>query len=133
MWRTSTLALLVSSVFLNTVIADTTLSTDGFNDCGGDNSIKVNKVDISFDKETNKVNFDVQGDSEKEQEVTATLTVTAYGINVFSKDFDPCDDATKVEQLCPCKAHVPLGMDGVLTMNSAIRLIRCQGLNRNPL
>ena len=101
MWRPSALALLASTALLRSVHADTTLSTDGFSDCGGDSTIKVNKVDISFDKETNKVSFDVQGDSEKEQEVIASLVVTAYGIKVFEKDFDPCSDATKVEQLCP--------------------------------
>ena len=45
------------------------------------------------------------GSSEKEQNVTAFLSVTAYGKNVYSNKFNPCSDDTFVEQLCP----VPVG------------------------
>lgn len=103
MWRKTGLFLLGSAAVLPSVYAESILKTNGFSDCGGDGSIKVNKVDISFDKGSNKIDFDLQGDSEKEQEVTATLVVEAYGIQVFQQEFDPCDDSTKVEQLCPCK------------------------------
>lgn len=105
--RTSVLALLASTALLPVALADNILKTNGFTDCGGDSTIKVNKVDISFDKGSNKVNFDVQGDSEKEQEVTASLVVDAYGIKVFEQSFDPCSDTTKVEQLCPRTSHAP--------------------------
>lgn len=101
MWRTTGLALLASTAVLPSVYADSILKTNGFSDCGGDGSIKVNKVDISFNKGSNEITFDLQGDSEKEQEVTATLVVEAYGVQVFEQEFDPCSDATKVEQLCP--------------------------------
>lgn len=104
MWRKSVLALLASTAVLPSVYADSILKTNGFSDCGGDGSIKVNKVDISFNKGNNEITFDLQGDSEKEQEVTATLVVEAYGVKVFEQEFDPCSDATKVEQLCPCKS-----------------------------
>ena len=101
MWRTSALALLASTAVLPAVYAESILKTNGFSDCGGDGSITVNKLDISFDKGSNEITFDVQGDSDKEQEVTATLVVDAYGIKVFEQEFDPCDEANKVEQLCP--------------------------------
>ena len=101
MWRKTALALLASAAVLPSVYAESILKTNGFSDCGGDGSIKVNKVDISFDKDSSEVKFDLQGDSEKEQEVTASLIVEAYGVKVFEQDFDPCSDATKVEQLCP--------------------------------
>jgi len=108
MWRTSALALLASTAVLPAVYAESILKTNGFSDCGGDGSITVNKLDISFDKGSNEITFDVQGDSDKEQEVTATLVVDAYGIKVFEQEFDPCDEANKVEQLCP----VPRGSFG---------------------
>jgi hypothetical protein len=101
MWRRAGLALLASTAVLPSVFAQSLLQTDGFNDCGGDGSIKVNKLDISFNKGSNEVTFDVSGTSEKSQEVTASLVVTAYGVKVFEQDFDPCDGSTKVEQLCP--------------------------------
>jgi hypothetical protein len=102
MWRPSTVvALLAATASLPAAYAASIIKTDGFSDCGGDSSIKVNKVDIEFDKDSNKITFDVQGDSAKEQKVKASLVVEAYGIEVFKKDFDPCSDDTKVEQLCP--------------------------------
>jgi hypothetical protein len=133
MWRTSGLALLAATAILPSVYADSVLKTDGFNDCGGDGSIKVNKVDISFDKGSNKVNFDLQGDSEKEQEVTATLVVEAYGVKVFEQEFDPCDDANKVEQLCPRKRPYNQPCDHANKCTSPFRLLWCSRLARSSL
>ena len=100
MWRTSLAFLAASSIF-SPVLAGNILKTDGFTDCGGDATIKVNNVDISFDKTDNTITFDVSGSSTKQQEVIAELTVTAYGIQVYQNSFDPCADDTKVDQLCP--------------------------------
>jgi ML-like domain len=100
MWRTS-LALLASTAVLPSVLATDILKTDGFTECGGDTSIKVNNVEISFDRSNNSITFDVAGSSSKEQQVTAELIVTAYGIQVYQNSFDPCSKDTKVDQLCP--------------------------------
>ncbi|PHH59466.1 hypothetical protein CDD81_3172 [Ophiocordyceps australis] len=77
------------------------LKTDGFNDCGSDSSIKVDKVDIIYDKDHKTVDFDVAGSSTKEQNVTAELKVTAYGTVVYTNSFNPCDQGNFVERLCP--------------------------------
>jgi hypothetical protein len=105
MWRPS-VATLAWLAILPTALAGDVLKTDGFTTCGNgsDASLKVNKVDISFDRSTNKITFDVSGTSTKQQEVTAELVVTAYGIQVYQQSFDPCDDSTKVDQLCPGKS-----------------------------
>jgi azurin len=79
------------------------LKTEGFTSCMDNAQIKVNKMDIQYDKASNQVTFDVSGTSERQQEVLATLVVSAYGKEVYRKDFDPCDDASKVDQLCPGK------------------------------
>jgi len=101
MWRTS-VTLLASVALLPKVLGTDILHTSGFTDCNnGSSTIKVNNVDISFDRSTNDITFDVSGSSEEEQKVTASLIVTAYGINVYQKDFDPCAEDTKVDQLCP--------------------------------
>ena len=63
--------------------------------------ISVNRMDIAYDKASNLLTFDVSGTSDKQQEVIATLIVTAYGKQLYSKEFDPCDEASKVDQLCP--------------------------------
>ena len=84
------------------VLGGNILHTSGFTDCGSSNAtVKVNNVDISFDKSNKQITFDVSGSSTEEQKVTAELIVTAYGINVYSDTFDPCAEDTKVDQLCP--------------------------------
>lgn len=82
------------------------LSTNGFLDCSNNSTITVNNLNLQFDRSTNLLTFDVSGTSSKSQAVTATLTVTAYGIQVYQKSFDPCDAATKVDQLCPCRLTI---------------------------
>ena len=88
---------------LSGVLGSDILSTNGFSDCSNNSTITVNNVDLQFDRSTNLLTFDVSGTSSKQQAVTATLTVTAYGIQVYQKSFDPCDASTKVDQLCPCE------------------------------
>jgi hypothetical protein len=82
------------------VLAGDVLKTNGFSSClDGTGDIKVNKLDISFDRATKKVVFDVSGTNEKETKVMATLTVKAYGKSVYDRTFDPCEEG--VMQLCP--------------------------------
>lgn len=77
------------------------LKTTGYSLCQDDADIRVNRMNIEFDRTTKKVVFDVSGTSLKKQEVMATLVVNAYGIEVYKNEFDPCKEATKVPQLCP--------------------------------
>ncbi|KAL2404133.1 TRP-like ion channel protein flc1 [Exophiala dermatitidis] len=108
MWRPSLIAL-ASLAYVQYTLATDILKTDGFSDCNnGTSTVKVNHVDISFDRSTNEIQFDVSGTSTEVQNVTAELVVTAYGVQVYEKEFDPCDDSTKVDQLCP----VPEGTFG---------------------
>jgi hypothetical protein len=84
------------------VLAGDVLKTNGYSSClNGPSDIKVNKLDIQFDRKSMKVLFDVSGTNEKEQKVMATLIVNAYGKEVYKKPFDPCADGSKVDQLCP--------------------------------
>lgn len=77
------------------------LKTSGFTNCQQDSAIQVKKVDIEYNKGAGTVTFDVSGSSSKEQKVMAKLNVTAYGIDVYSNQFNPCENSTYVEQLCP--------------------------------
>ena len=95
---------LAASALFSGAIASDILSTNGFTNCIINSTITVNNVDIQFDRSTNLLTFDVAGTSAESQEVTATLTVTAYGVNVYTKTFDPCAADTKVDQLCPVPA-----------------------------
>lgn len=86
------------------VLADNILQTTGFDNCGASNaSITVQSLTLSFDAANNLVNFDVAAESTVVQNVTANLEVYAYGKLVYSKDLDPCDSSTYVQQLCPGK------------------------------
>ncbi|KAJ5138907.1 uncharacterized protein N7515_003755 [Penicillium bovifimosum] len=82
-------------------LAGDTLSTSGFNLCMTDSAINVQKLDVTYTRSTGIVVFDVAGTNEKEQNVQAAITVTAYGNELYSKEFDPCGDEVHVPQLCP--------------------------------
>ncbi|KAJ5291153.1 hypothetical protein N7478_000404 [Penicillium angulare] len=86
------------------VFAGDTLSTKGFQLCMTDSSIKVDQLDISYSRSTRALTFDVAGSSSKQQKVNATLTVTAYGNQIYSKSFNPCGDDVHVAKLCPVSA-----------------------------
>ncbi|KAJ6445961.1 phospholipid-translocating P-type ATPase, flippase [Purpureocillium lavendulum] len=98
-------ALVVAGTLASPALAGQILKTDGFSDCGSDSTIKVDKIDISYDNSNKTVIFDVAGSSTKEQNVTAVLNVTAYGNQVYTNSFNPCDAGTFIRQLCP----VPVG------------------------
>lgn len=100
-----------SLLLLPAALAADILKTNGFSTCLDNAQIKVNTMDIEYDRASNQVTFDVSGSSEKEQEVVATLIVSAYGNEVYRREFDPCDEASKVDQLCPGKSYKYLVLD----------------------
>ncbi|KAG5985100.1 hypothetical protein E4U55_001604 [Claviceps digitariae] len=87
------------------VMGSQILWTNGFSDCGSDPSMKMDKIDISYNNDNKTVSFDLVGVSTKQRNVTAILNVSAYGNTVYSNTFNPCDKATFFERLCP----VPVG------------------------
>ena len=76
------------------------LENNGFSTCLDSGDIKVDRVNLSFDRATKTITFDAAGSSTKSQNVTASLIISAYG-REFKQEFDPCDKDMKVEQLCP--------------------------------
>lgn len=94
-------AALAATALTRGALAVDVLRTSGFTNCQQDSAIQVKKVDIEYNKAAGTVTFDVSGSSSKEQKVMAKLNVTAYGIDVYSNQFNPCDNSTYVEQLCP--------------------------------
>lgn len=101
-------AVLVATTFAAGVLGDNVLTTSSFSNCNTSSSITVNNVDISYNSDNKTVTFDVSGTSDKVQNVSATLTVLAYGQSVYDSTFNPCKEATYVQQLCP----VPEGTFG---------------------
>ena len=81
------------------------LQTSGFSTCNANSSsVSVQRVNISYNNDNKTVTFDVAGSSNKVQNVTAVLNVTAYGRQIYSNSFDPCSPGTFVDQLCPVPA-----------------------------
>ena len=84
------------------VLGTDILRTEGFTSCLEDSLIKVNALNVEYDRAANQVTFDVGGTSAIEQNVTATLVVNAYGKEVYNSGaFDPCAQGAKIDQLCP--------------------------------
>lgn len=79
------------------------LKTSGFSKCLESSELSVDRMDVQYNHDERVVKFDVSGSSMKSQNVSASITVTAYGKEVYKKEFDPCDPLTKVDQLCPGK------------------------------
>lgn len=75
------------------------LETSGFSTCLDGSDIVVQRMNIKYDRAAGKVTFDLAGISEQEQKVQAILKVTAYGRDVYSTEFDPCEKG--IAQLCP--------------------------------
>jgi hypothetical protein len=92
--------ILLASAPLGALAGDV-LKTNGYSSCQEDADIAVDKLDLEFDRAAKKITFDVAGTSQKEQKVMATLVVNAYGKEVYKNEFNPCDEKTKMDQLCP--------------------------------
>ncbi|KAI1761008.1 TRP-domain-containing protein [Hypoxylon sp. FL1150] len=94
-------AAILATGFISGVLSENLLVTSGFSNCETGSEINVQKVNIAYDNDDKTVTFDVAGTSSKQQNVTATLSVTAYGQNVYQSSFNPCNETTYIQALCP--------------------------------
>jgi hypothetical protein len=100
-------SLIILGFLPSQILADDILKADGYSLCSQNSDIQVQKFDISYDRASQQVTFDVAGTSNTVQNVTASLIVTAYGNQVYQNTFDPCAAGTKVDQLCPGSSDPP--------------------------
>ena len=96
--RALTAAALFSTLPFGVLGADV-LTTNSFSTCLDNSEIRVDKLDVSYNKNTRKITFDVAGESTTAQNVTAKLVVSAYGKQFYEKTFSPCDEGMK--EMCP--------------------------------
>lgn len=101
MARTIWGAALLAAALTQGVFAADILQTTTFTTCADSADITVQKIDIEYNNSNKTVSFDVAGMSTKEQKVMAKLNVTAYGTQVYTNSFNPCDNSTYMAQLCP--------------------------------
>ncbi|KAF4976298.1 hypothetical protein FZEAL_7014 [Fusarium zealandicum] len=99
---------LAASALVTGVLGDSVLKTSGFSDCGSEEGVTVEKLDLSYNNDKKIVTFDVGGESDKSRNVSAYLEVSAYGQQVYNNSFNPCAKETFIDQLCP----VPEGRFG---------------------
>ncbi|KAF4216008.1 hypothetical protein CNMCM8980_005822 [Aspergillus fumigatiaffinis] len=96
--------LLASSFLVARTLATDTISTNEVSTCLTSSDVEVRELSVTYTRSTREVVFNIDGTSKKVQNVTASLSVTAYGNQVYSKDFDPCSSDNYVAQLCPVPA-----------------------------
>ncbi|KAI0815935.1 TRP-domain-containing protein [Xylaria sp. FL0064] len=100
-WSIRKAAVLATAFVATGALGNDVLVTSGFNNCNNNSAITVDNVDIKYNNADKTVTFNVAGTSAKEQKVSAKLTVTAFGQEFYNNEFNPCDAATFVQQLCP--------------------------------
>lgn len=125
-------AALAGGLLASGVLGVDVLETVGFSSCNTNASVSVQKVDIRYNNDNKTVSFDVAGTSNQVQNVTAMLNVTAYGQNIYSNSFDPCDAGTFVQQLCPGLFPPPLVSYMWADPSSSCWHVLCKGNARNP-
>lgn len=103
-WSVRTAAIWAIVFAATGVLGDDILVTSGFDNCNNNSDITVDNVDIKYNNGDKTVTFNLAGSSAKEQNVTAKLTVTAFGQDLYSNEFNPCAPLTFVSQLCPVPA-----------------------------
>jgi hypothetical protein len=101
------LPLLLLSALPAGVLGGNILSTSGFSTCVNDPSVKVNNLDVTYNKDTRQLDFSFSGESNEVQKVKATMIVSAYGKEVYTKEFNPCDSANEMPEICPGKRNRP--------------------------
>lgn len=90
---------LVASLLPAGALADKILSTNGFSKCYDNSKVKVQKLDVKYNADTRELDFDVAGMSTEEMKVKAKLIVTAYGNEIYTQSFNPCD--YDMPEMCP--------------------------------
>lgn len=104
MWSSGfswSLPLVLLSTLPARVLGGDVLSISGYSLCSDNPSISVQALDISFDRKTNLVVFNVAGTSSEEQNITANVAISAYGRLIYSKSLEPCGAENHIPQLCP--------------------------------
>ncbi|KAK7745319.1 hypothetical protein SLS53_002815 [Cytospora paraplurivora] len=97
-------AALAAAALARGVMGTNILKTSGFTNCEEGASIVVNVANVEYNADADTITYDISGTSTEEQKVMASLNVTAYGIQVYSKTFNPCNNDTRMDSLCPVPA-----------------------------
>ncbi|KAH7163127.1 hypothetical protein B0J13DRAFT_30322 [Dactylonectria estremocensis] len=100
-WSVWKVAAVATTIWATGVLGSNVLETSGFSDCGSEDGISVKTLDLKYDEDSQTVVFNLAGYSNKERNVSAALSVIAYGNEVYQTSFNPCKTDTYIQQLCP--------------------------------
>ena len=91
---------------------DPNIGTRSLKPCMADSGITATLVDVRFFTNTSKLHFNINAYSSISGKVQVSLTAFAYGFNIFSLEFDPCEKEDWT-QLCPMEPQ-PLTIESNL-------------------
>ncbi|KAG5205287.1 DUF907 domain-containing protein [Trichophyton interdigitale] len=81
-------------------LAGDVLRNNGFKSCLRNSDIEIQQLDFILNRATKTVTYNFVGMNARTQNVTATVTIVAYG-QTFTQNLDPCSSDTFIDQLCP--------------------------------
>jgi hypothetical protein len=90
-------------LFVHGIVGRPVLNNHGLRTCteGSAYSINFQKLDFEYHGDDKSFDIDIQGSSDTAQNVTAVLSVAAYGNDRYSEELNPCDPSTFIPQFCP--------------------------------
>ncbi len=115
-------AAICAAALASRALGDQILVTTGFTTCDSDDSVEVQRVEITYNNDAKTITFDVAGMSKSVQNITAALTIRAYGQDVYTKSFNPCDSDSYMADLCPGK----LGLRGASVVSRLLTIFDSQ-------
>ncbi|EFE36159.1 uncharacterized protein ARB_05097 [Trichophyton benhamiae CBS 112371] len=96
----TTVAWAFMSLNAGLTLAGDVLKNNGFNSCLQNSDIEIKELDFILNRASKTVTYNFVGMNIKTQNVTATITILAYG-QTFTQNLDPCSSDTFIDQLCP--------------------------------
>jgi ML-like domain len=96
-------ALQILGLLVHGITGRPVLRNNGLSSCAEDSSYSIyfQKLDFEYYGDDKTFRIDIEGSSDKTQNITAVLSIAAYGNDRYSEELDPCDSLTFIQQLCP--------------------------------
>lgn len=102
-------SLLTVTILLPFASAVRRIESKSLNPCQRNTKFSASLFDVVFTPDNNTLTFDIDGVSDIDGNVTATIEVFAYGFKAFEQFIDACDLGEDVQGLCPMqRGQIPI-------------------------
>ena len=118
-----TSSLLLWTLLIFTTSAERIIESRSLISCMDNSKFTASLFQVSFNPDTRIIDFDINGISEINSNVTATLQVYAYGYKVMDQILDPCKSGMR--GMCPMS-------EGVIDLESSIDNISQEVIDNIP-